>query len=128
MVPVVRSKLHGHRGVRAFDQNKVEYAPLDSRYHRYLVTCATQAQAEGVRRAFARSEALQNPDDERKVVFTVLPGHGIMIVEKWVAGKAPFQVIWEYMDAEYLEIESAVPQGALKYVGSAGGRMLLQTE
>ena len=54
-VPVVRSKLHGHRGVRAFDRNQVEYAPLDPRYHRYLVTCATEAQAEGVRRAFARS-------------------------------------------------------------------------
>lgn len=127
-VPVVRSKLHGHRGVRAFDRNQVEYAPLDPRYHRYLVTCATEAQAEGVRRAFARSESLQNPDDERKVVFTVLPGHGIMIVEKWVAGKAPFQLIWEYMDAGYLEIESAVPQGALEYVRSTGGRMLLQAE
>ncbi|MCH8110449.1 MAG: hypothetical protein IH905_00605 [Proteobacteria bacterium] len=128
MVPVVRSKLHGHRGVRAFDPDQVEYAPLDPRYHRYLVTCATEAQAEGVRRAFARSEALQNPDDPRQVVFTVLPGHGIMIVEKWVAGMTPFQMIWEYMDAGYLEIESGVPQGALEYIRSAGGRMLLQTE
>jgi hypothetical protein len=128
MVPVVRSKLHGHRGVRAFDQNQVEYAPLDSRYHRYLVTCATAAQAEGVRQAFARSVALQNPDDDRMVVFTVLPGHGIMIVEKWAAGKAPFQLIWEYMDAGYLEIESAVPQGALVYVHDTDGRMVLHAE
>lgn len=127
-VPVVRSKLHGHRGVRAFDPSQVEYAPLDSRYHRYLVTCATAAQAEGVRQAFSRSEALQDPDDDRKVVFTVLPGHGIMIVEKWVAGKAPFELIWEYMDAGYLEIESAVPQGALEYLRNADGRMVLHAE
>lgn len=126
-VPIVRSKLHGHRGVRAFDPSQVEYAPLDPRYHRYLVTCATAAQAEGVRQAFARSEALQNPDDDRKVVFTVLPGHGIMIVEKWVSGKEPFQLIWEYMDAGYLDVESAVPQGALEYV-PAGGKMVLQAE
>lgn len=127
-VPVVRSKLHGHRGVRGFDPSQVEYVPLDPRYHRYLVTCATAAQAEGVRNAFARSEALQNPDDERKVVFTVLPGHGIMIVEKWVADKAPFQLIWEYMDAGYLDVESAVPQGALQYVRNPDGRMILQSE
>ena len=106
----------------------MEYAPLDSRYHRYLVTCATAAQAEGVRQAFARSAALQSPDDGRMVVFTVLPGHGIMIVEKWAAGKAPFQLIWEYMDAGYLEIESAVPQGALQYLRATDGRMLLRAE
>ncbi len=127
-VPVVRSKLHGHRGVRAFDPSRVEYAPLDSRYHRYLVTCATAAQAEGVKRAFARSEALQNPDDPRQVVFTVLPGHGIMIVEKWIEGKAPFQVIWEHMDAGHLEVESPVPQGALEYLPDQDGKMVLHTE
>ena len=124
-VPVVRSKLHGHRGVRAYDPSRVEYVALDSRYHRYLVTCATAAQAEGVKRAFARSEALQNPDDPRQVVFTVLPGHGIMIVEKWAEDKTPFQLIWEHMDAGYLELESAVPQGALDYAPDQDGRMVL---
>ena len=50
-----------------------------------------------------------------------------MIVEKWVAGKAPFQLIWEYMDAGYLDIESAVPQGALSYA-PADGKMVLKTD
>jgi hypothetical protein len=28
-----------------------------------------------------------------------------------VAGKAPFQLIWEYMDAGALQIDRTVPQG-----------------
>ncbi|MFQ5961135.1 MAG: hypothetical protein ACE5MG_07040 [Candidatus Methylomirabilales bacterium] len=123
-VPIVRSKLHGHRGVAAYDPRRVEYAPLDPRYHHYLVGCATEAQAEGVKQAFARSEALQNPRDPRRVVFTVLPGHGIIIVEKWVDGKAPFQVICEYMDEGYLDIKNPVPQGPLQYFPSSDGRMV----
>jgi hypothetical protein len=49
------------------------------------------------------------------VVFTILPGHGVIVVEKWVAGKAPFQVIWESMDAGALEVEARVPQGPLGF-------------
>lgn len=126
-VPVVRSKLHGHRGIAAYDPRRVEYAPLDPPYYHYLVSCATDAQARGIKDAFARSEALQNPEDPRQVVFTVLPGHGIVIAEKWMSGKAPFQIMWEYMDAGYLEVENLVPQGPMEYVPGPEGRMLLQT-
>jgi hypothetical protein len=61
------------------------------------------------------------------VIFTVLPGHGTVIVEKWVEGKAPFQVIWEYMDAGYLEVDRRIPQGPMAYVPGPDGRMLLST-
>ena len=125
-VPVVRSKLHGHRGIAAYDPRYVEFAPLDPPYYHYLVSCGTDAQARGIKDAFARSEALQNPEDPRQVVFTVLPGHGVVIVEKWVPGKAPFQVMWEYMDAGYLEVENLIPQGPMEYVPGVNGRMLLR--
>jgi len=60
------------------------------------------------------------------VVFTVLPGHGLVMVEKWQAGKAPFQLIWEYMDAGILEIEPRVPQGRFTYEPQADGRYHLR--
>lgn len=125
-VPVVRSKLHGHRGVAGYDPRRVEYVPLDACYHHYLVSCATEAQAVGVKDAFARSEALPRPADPRQVVFTVLPGHGVIIVEKWAKGKAPFQLIWEHMDAGFLEIATRIPQGPMRYGKSSNGRMVLQ--
>jgi hypothetical protein len=63
------------------------------------------------------------------VVFTVLPGHGTVIVEKWVPGTAPFQVIWEAMDAGRLQVDNRVPQGPMEYVSGAGGaRVLRETE
>lgn len=127
-VPVVRSKLHGHRGIAAYDPSRVEYVPLDPPYYHYLVSCATAAQARGVKGAFARSEALQNPDDPRQVVFTVLPGHGVVMVEKWVPGTVPFQVLWEYMDAGYLRVDSRIPQGPMWYVADESGQMVVQTE
>ena len=77
-------------------------------------------------RALAASAALRHPDDPRQVVFTVLPGHGIIVVEKWVAGKAPFQVIWEHMDAGALAVEPRVPQGPLGYGLRPDGRMGLE--
>ena len=126
-VPVARSKLHGHRGVAAYDPRRVEYVPLEPAYYHYPVSCATDAQARGVKGAFARSEAMQNPDDPRQVVFTVLPGHGVVIVEKWVPGTVPFQVIWESMDAGYLQVENRIPQGPMEYARGADGRMVLQT-
>jgi hypothetical protein len=126
-VPVVRSKLHGHRGIAAYDPRCVEHVPLDLPFYHYLVSCATEAQARGITAAFSRSEALNNPDDLRQVVFTVLPGHGIVIAEKWVPGKAPFQVIWEYMDADSLVVEDLVPQGPLQFVPDSNGRMVLHT-
>jgi hypothetical protein len=69
---------------------------------------------------------MQNPDDPRQVVFTVLPGHGIVIVEKWVPGTVPFQVIWEYMDAGYLQVDDHIPQGTMEYARGPDGRMVLQ--
>lgn len=119
-VPVIRSKLHGHRGVRAFDPELVEHVPLTPPYYHYPVSCATEAQATGIKQAFARSEALQNPDDPRKVVFTVLPGHGVVIAEKWIPGKKPFQVIWEFMDSGKLQITNQVPQGEVVYAATNG--------
>jgi hypothetical protein len=127
-VPVVRSKLHGHRGIGAYDPQHVEYTPLSPPYFHYLVSCATEAQALGNKEAFSRSEALQDPDDPRQVAFTVLPGHGAVIAEKWVPGTAPFQVLWEYMDAGYLQVENAIPQGPMDFVPGADGLMRLQAE
>ncbi len=124
-VPVVRSKLHGHRGVAAYDPARVEYVPLGSPYYAYPVTCGSDAQARGIRDAFARSETLQNPEDQRQVVFTVLPGHGVVIGEKWVSGTAPFETIWQYMDRGYLVVDTRVPQGAMEYRPAADGRCTL---
>ncbi len=124
-VPVARSKLHGHRGISAYDPQKVEFVPLDPAYYHYPVSCATQAQAIGIKSAFSRSQALLHPDDPRQVVFTVLPGHGAVIVEKWASRKAPFQVIWEAMDRGELEIHSRVPQGPMSYVPGDHGRFIL---
>jgi hypothetical protein len=125
-VPVVRSKLHGHRGIAAYDPQVVEYAPLEPPYYHYLVSCGTDAQARGIVAAFARAETLRNPDDARQVAFTVLPGHGAFIVEKWVEGKAPFQVIWEAMDAGALQVDNRIPQGVMAYTPGPNGRMVLQ--
>jgi len=119
--PVARSKLHGHRGVRSFDPEFVEFAPLDPPYYHFPVSCSTEAQANAIRVAFARSQALQNPSDPRQVVFTILPTHGVLIIEKWVPGKAPFEVICETISSGRLEIESEVPQGPMDYQLDAGG-------
>jgi hypothetical protein len=126
-VPVARSKLHGHRGVKSFDPQWIEHVFLDTPYYHYPVSCSTEAQARAIQAAFSRSAALSNPGDPRQVVFTVLPGHGIVIVEKWVSGYAPFQAIWEYMDGGILEIDNFVPQGPLVYIPDTQGRMVLHT-
>jgi hypothetical protein len=125
--PVVRSKLHGHRAIGGYDPKAVEYVPLDAPYYHYLVSCATEAQAQGIKEAFSRSEALGNPDDPRQLVFTVLPGHGCVIAEKWVEGKAPFQIMWEAMDAGQLSVINKIPQGPMTYEPQADGKMLLRT-
>jgi hypothetical protein len=114
-VPVIRSKLHGHRGVRAFDWTRVEYVPLPESYLHYPVSCSTDAQYRAVQEAFANSYSLQNPQDPRQIVFTVLPGHGVVIVEKWVDGKAPFQILWEAMDTKIIEITNHIPQGPFAF-------------
>jgi hypothetical protein len=127
-LPVARSKLHGHRGICRFDPQQVEYLELDPPYYDYLVSCATEAQARGIKSAFARSQALNNPSDRRQLAFTVLPGHGVVIVEKWVAGKVPFQVIWEAMDSGALQLDNKVPQGPMRFEAGAGGLMELRLD
>lgn len=114
-VPVLRSKLHGHRGVAAFDPRQVEFVPLDPAYYDYPVSCGTQAQAQAIREAFRRSQSLRTLGDPRRIVFTVLPGHGVVMGETWSSGKAPFQVLWEAMDSGVLELVSEVPQGRYSY-------------
>ena len=125
-VPVTRSKLHGHRGVQAYNPIYVENVYLDPPYYHFPVSCGSDAQARAIQSAFSRSASLNNPDDPRRVAFVVLPGHGVMITEKWVAGKAPFQLIWEYMDSGYLEITKLIPQGPLTFLPAADGRMILR--
>jgi hypothetical protein len=113
--PVIRSKLHGHRGVRSFDPRRVEYVSLAESYLYYPVSCSTDAQYRAVREAFLSSHALQNPDDPRQVVFTILPGHGMILVEKWVERKQAFQAIWEAMDNGEIELSNHVPQGPFTF-------------
>ncbi len=125
-VPVIRSKLHGHRGIASSNPEFVEFVPLEAPYYHYPVTCATEAQAQGIIEAFSRSEALNHPDDPRQVVFTILPTHGVVIAEKWLPGKAPFQTIWEYFDAGYLLPDPHVPQGPLTYVSQGADKMVLK--
>jgi hypothetical protein len=125
--PVVRSKLHGHRAIGAYNPEKVEYVDLEPAYYNYLVSCATEAQAQGIKEAFARSQALLNPEDPRQLVFTVLPGHGCVIAEKWVEGKAPFQLMWEAMDSGDLEIVNMIPQGPMTYEPGDDHRLHLST-
>jgi hypothetical protein len=127
-VPVTRSKLHGHRGVKSYDPQCVEHVWLDPPFYHYPVACATEAQAHAIRTAFSRSQALQDPTDPRSIVFTVLPGHGVLIVEKWVEGKAPFQIIWEAMDSGALEIDNRIPQGLFVFRPDGTGRMELWVE
>lgn len=124
-VPIVRSKLHGHRGIAGYDAGRVEFVPLEEPYYHYLVSCATDAQAQGIKGAFERSQTLRDPDDPRLLAFTVLPGHGCFIAEKWVDGNAPFQTMWEFMEAGYLQVESRLPQGPMRYEDAGDGRMKL---
>ncbi len=128
-VPVARSKLHSHRGVASFDPKVVEFAPLDPPYYFFPVSCSTAAQALAVRAAFGRAQSLRNPEDPRRIVFTVLPGHGVVLAEKWVPGKKPFQVLWEAMDRGEIQISRYVPQGPYGYeLDPATGRMVLREE
>jgi hypothetical protein len=62
------------------------------------------------------------------VAFTVLPGHGCVIAEKWIPGTVPFGVMWEYMDAGYLDVVKHVPQGVMEFVPGADGKLVLKAE
>jgi len=127
-VPVLRSKLHGHRGVAAFDPARVEFAPLDAPYYRYPVSCSTEAQAVAMEHAFGRARSLLDPADPRTVAFTVMPGHGVVAAEKWVPGMVPFQALWEAIDAGALEISKEIPQGWHTYRPDRPRRMVVDEE
>lgn len=127
-VPIIRSKLHGHRGVKAYNPDFVEFVALDPPYYHYLVSCATAAQARGIKEAFSNAESLLNPEDPRQAAFTVLPGHGLVVVEKWQKGKQPFELLWEYMDRGDLVIDAHIPQGPMDYEAEDDGRMHLREE
>jgi len=71
---------------------------------------------------------LLNPSDPRKIAFTVLPGHGLVMIEKWEEGKVPFQLFWDAMDSGDLEIDPHVPQGKMSYEPGPDGRMHLKEE
>jgi len=122
-VPVVRSKLHGHRGIAAYNPATVEWVRLDEAYYHYPVSCSTEAQAWAIKAAFARAECLRHAADPRQIAFTVLPGHGIVVAEKWVAGKAPLQQIWEAMDSGDLQVDNLIPQGLHTFTLGADGRL-----
>ena len=49
------------------------------------------------------------------IAFTILPGHGLFIAEKWALDKEPFELIWEATDKGELQIVSRVPQGIVDY-------------
>jgi hypothetical protein len=102
----------------------VEFVPLPAAYYDYPVSCATGAQAAGVRDAFAASQAFRDPDDRRTLAFTILPTHGIVIGEAWRPGKAPFDLIFEAIDSGALVISDAIPQGRHTFE-LRGGRMVL---
>jgi hypothetical protein len=127
-VPVLRSKLHGHRGVAAFDPQRIEFAPLDAAYYTYPVSCSTEAQAVAIERAFGRARSLRNLSDPRTITFTVMPGHGVVAAEKWVPGKAPFQELWEAIDSGALTISKEIPQGWHTYRRDGGRRMVVTEE
>jgi hypothetical protein len=127
-VPVIRSKLHGHRGVSAYNPERVEFVHLDPPFYDYPVTCATEAQARGIQAAFSRSETLRNPDDPRMLAFTVLPTHGMIVAEKWVRGAAPFETIWKAMDSGDLKIINQVPQGRIWFDTQSRMKVLTQPD
>jgi hypothetical protein len=124
-VPVARSKLHGHRSVKFYDPRSIEHVYLDPPNYTYPASCSTEAQAISIRTAFSHSQALQNPDDPRKIVFTILPGHGVLIVEKWEEGKMPFEIICEAIRDGRMKIENDVPQGLLNYSENADGDQVI---
>jgi hypothetical protein len=125
-LPVLRSKLHGHRGVASFDPSRVEFAPLDPPYYSYPVSCSTEAQAVAMERAFGRARSLRDPSDPRTIVFTVMPGHGVVAAEKWVPGKVPFQELWEAIDSGALTISKEIPQAWHTYRADGARGMVVE--
>jgi hypothetical protein len=121
--PNVRAILHGHLGVAAFDPGRVEAVMLEPLYYTQLVSCGTGALAEGTAAAFARSQALQDLSDPRRLVFLEQPGHGVMVVEKWPAepdGSGPFDTIYEYLSTGLLQMTLDIAQGPIQWQSTQG--------
>jgi hypothetical protein len=123
-VPVIRSKLHGHRGIESYNPERIEFVRLPEPYYFYPVSCATDAQASGIRTAFAGAECLLSPDDPRSIAFTILPTHGILIVEKWRPGCEPFEEILQAFDSGDLVVSTSIPQGDHHFESSGPGKNL----
>lgn len=119
-VPNVRAILHGHVGVESYDPAYVESVFLDEAYYQYLVSCGTGALAHGTAGAFSRGACLRDLSDPRAVAFLEQPGHGLVVVEKWVEGKAPFQVLREALETGRLCITNHVPQSHVDWVQAEG--------
>jgi hypothetical protein len=130
-VPNVRAILHGHLGVAAFDPERVEAVMLDPLYYIQLVSCGTGALAEGTATAFARSQALKDLRDPRRIIFLEQPGHGVMVVEKWppvADGSRPFDTIHDYLTAGHLKMTLDIAQGPVHWepVTDAEGRPVMR--
>jgi hypothetical protein len=117
-VPNIRTLLHGHLGVAAYDPRYVEVIDLDPLYYTQLVSCGTGALAQGTATAFRRSQALASLHDPRRVVFLEQPGHGVMVAEKWAPeghSSAAFDTIYAYLRAGHLEMTLDIPQGPIAW-------------
>ena len=115
----VRCILHGHLGIADYDPAFVESVRLDAPYYQQLVSCGTDALANGTCVAFSRSASLQDPMDPRLVIFLEQPGHGIMVIEKWdpqSPEKAPFETLRAYLEAGHIKVSMDVPQSEIKWI------------
>jgi hypothetical protein len=130
-VPAVRAILHGHLGVAAYDPESAEAVFLDEPYYDYLVSCGTGALAGGTAQAFQRSQSLRDLNDPRGIIVLEQPGHGVVIVEKWVAGKGPFETIHDCLEQGRLKMTMEVPQGRTGWRRSGrsnNGRVMVEKE
>lgn len=127
-VPLSRAILHGHLAVADYDPAYVERAQLDDLYYAHLVSCGTGPLARATSAAFGRSATLNNIDDPRKVVFLEQPGHGAMLIEKWVPGTRAFETTHAYLRAGHLRMTMDVPQGPVEWrtVAAEDGRQRVQ--
>jgi hypothetical protein len=128
-VPNLRTLLHGHLGVGAYDPAYVEVVQLDPLYYTQLVSCGTGALAAGTAAAFARSDALRRLDDPRRLVFLEQPGHGVMVAEKWpkpADDRPAFETIYKYLQAGHIQMTLDIPQGPITWESVIGpdGRTL----
>jgi len=128
-VPNVRAILHGHLGVESYDPAFVEAVTLEPLYYTQLVSCGTGPLAVGTAAAFARSAALRDLADPRRVVFLEQPGHGVMLIEKWPAPDSPeppFSAFLEALDAGHIRMSFNIAQGPMHWERtSAGGVVTL---